>query len=89
MNTRYIRLESTINSLEIYVKIDEWNGESIKYYPSCTLYSGTIIYLVKDLDENGKLITKKIFDRKYLSINPIMLEYEITENDWEKVINDL
>lgn len=87
--TKYIRLESTINNLEVYIKIDEWNGESIKHYPSCTLYNGTIIYLLKDFDKNKKLITKKIFDRKYLSINPIMLEFDITENEWEKVINDL
>lgn len=83
--TKYFKLTSTVSNLEIYVKVDEWNGDKIVYYPSYTLYNGTIIYCI----ENDKHIIKKVFDRKYLSINNVTIETEINENEWNDVINDL
>jgi hypothetical protein len=72
----------------VYIKVDEWNGDKIIHYPCCTLYNGTIVYCIT-CKENNKLITKKVFDRKYLSINAVTLENEITESDWENIINDI
>ena len=56
--TKYFKLVSTISSLEIYIKIDEWNGENIIHYPCCTLYNGTIVYNI--LCEHN--VYKKGFD---------------------------
>ena len=86
--TKYFRLTSTVSRLEIYVKVDEWNGENIVYYPCCTLYNGTIIYCITCM-ENDKHIIKKVFDRKYLSLNNVTIETEITEDEWNNIINDL
>lgn len=86
--TKYFKLSSTVSRLEVYVKIDEWNGENIIYYPCCTLYNGTIIYCIT-CKENDKPIIKKVFDKKYLSINCVMNEIEISEDEWNKIINEL
>lgn len=86
--TKYFRLSSTVSRLEIYIKVDEWNGDEIVYYPYCTLYNGTVIYCIL-CNEDDKTIVKKVFDRKYLSINTVTIETEITEKEWEHIINDL
>ena len=83
--TKYFKLTSTVSNLETYIKVDGWNDDKIIYYPYYTLYNGTIIYCI----ENDKNIIKKVFDRKYLSINNVTIETEINENEWNDVINDL
>ena len=83
--TKYFKLTSTVSRLEIYVKVDEWNGDKIVYYPCCTLYNGTIVYNIMC----GENEYKKIFDRKYLSINVITIEVEITEKELEKMLNEI
>ena len=30
--TKYFKLTSTVSRLEIYVKVDEWNGDKIVYF---------------------------------------------------------
>jgi hypothetical protein len=84
-NTKYFRLVSTVSSLITYIKVDEWNGDKIIYYPCCTLYNGTIVYNILCKDN----IIKKVFDRKYLSINCVTIETEITEEEWEKMLAEL
>jgi hypothetical protein len=83
--TKYFKLVSTISSLEIYIKIDEWNGENIIHYPCCTLYNGTIVYNI--LCEHN--VYKKVFDRKYMSINATTIEVEITEEEWQKMLDEI
>lgn len=83
--TKYFKLVSTVSNLEVYIKVDEWNGDKIVYYPCCTLYNGTIVYNIM-CSENEY---KKVFDRKYLSINVITIETEITEEEWEKMLKEI
>lgn len=83
--TKYFKLVSTISSLEIYIKIDEWNGENIIHYPCCTLYNGTIVYNI--LCEHNTY--KKVFDRKYMAINATTIEVEITEDEWQKMLDEI
>lgn len=83
--TKYFKLISTVSSLEVYIKVDEWNGDKIISYPCCTLYNGTVVYNI--MYEKDKY--KKIFDRKYLSINAVTMEVEITENDWDKMLAEI
>ena len=83
--TKYFKLTSTVSSLEVYIKVDEWNGDKIIYYPCCTLYNGTIVYDI--MCDKGKY--KKVFDRKYLSINAVMIETEITEEEWNKMLAEI
>lgn len=87
-DTKYFKLISTVSRLEIYVKIDEWNGETVTYYPCCTLYNGTVMYCIT-CKEDDKPIIKKIFDKKYLSVNTVTIEIEITEKEWNDAINNL
>lgn len=86
--TKYFKLISTVSRLEIYIKVDEWNGDKIIHYPCCTLYNGTIVYCIICKEDN-KPIIKKVFDRKYLSINTVTIETEITEEEWEKFLNEI
>ena len=73
--TKYFKLVSTISSLEIYIKIDEWNGENIIHYPCCTLYNGTIVYNI--LCEHNTY--KKVFDQVKL--------YAVQTNDVYEIQN--
>ena len=63
----------------------EWNGENIIHYPCCTLYNGTIVYNI--LCDNN--VYKKVFDRKYMSINATTIEVEITEEEWQKMLDEI
>lgn len=83
--TKYFKLISTVSTLEIYIKVDEWNGDNIVYYPCCTLYNGTVVYNIM-YDKNKY---KKVFDRKYLSINAVTMETEMTEEEWEKMLSEI
>ena len=83
--TKYFRLISTVSNLDIYVKVDEWNGDKVIEYPCCKLYNGTIVYNIMCEKDNYK----KVFDRKYLSIKSVTIELEITEEEWQKMLNEI
>lgn len=86
--TKYFKLKTTVNDLLIFIKIDEWNGDVIKHYGSCTLFNGTVVYLI-NINSSNERIEKKIFDKKFLSINEITIVEEITEQEWQKIIDDI
>lgn len=78
--TKYYQLINTISDIEIYVKVDFWNGGNIERYNECTVYNGLTLIQFKNDDK-----IKRIYVNRYISFNHITIENEIDEEEYEKI----